>query len=357
MAQEIEPRKRRIRYKGTHPRRFEEKYKELDPDQYSEDVKKVIERRQTPAGTHIPICVKEILNILNPKPGDVGLDATLGFGGHALTLLEKIVPGGCLFGIDVDPLVLPNTIKRIRNAGFDSTQFDGRKLNFAGILQLLPKTENGFDFILADLGVSSMQIDNPKRGFSFKAQGPLDLRLNPTRGISAADLIKKSSKKKLVKLLVENSDEPYASEIAGTLFNNKEYIETTTQLSDYIRSSLSEKVPSLNPEGIKKSIQRSFQAFRIAVNDEFGALEQFLKNIPWCLKPHGRIAILTFHSGEDRRVLSFLEEGLKKGIFEEISHDPIRPSGEEQYLNPRSTSAKLRWAQASKIIRDILLKT
>ncbi len=349
MTEETGPRKRRVRYQGTHPRHYKEKYKELNPDQYSDDVKRVLDRRQTPAGTHVPICVEEILDILKPQVGGIGLDATLGFGGHAIQILEKIMPGGCLYGIDVDPIELPNTITRIKNAGYDATLFNARQLNFAGILKLLLETD-GFDFILADLGVSSMQIDNPDRGFTFKFEGPLDLRLNPTRGISAAQLLKKSSIKMLTEMLDKNADEPYAIEISEMLFENRENIETTTQLSDCIKKSLSEKAPFLEPEAVKKSLQRSFQAFRIAVNDEFGALDQFLRNLPWCIKPNGRIAILTFHSGEDRRVITSFEEGLGKGIYKRISHTPIRPSGEEQYLNPRSTSARLRFAIASENI-------
>jgi len=351
MTKENEPRKRRVRYKGTHPRQYKEKYKELNPDHYSDDVKRVLERRQTPAGMHIPICVDEILEILKPQPGEIGLDATLGFGGHAIQILEKIMPDGCLYGIDVDPIELPNTMKRIQNAGYDATKFNARQLNYAGISKLLLETD-GFDFILADLGVSSMQIDNPERGFTFKFDGPLDLRLNPTRGISAAQLLKKSSKKMLTEMLDENADEPYASEISEVLFENRENIETTTQLSACIKKVLSEKALFLKPEAIKKSLQRCFQAFRIAVNDEFGALDQFLKNLPWCIKPHGRIAVLTFHSGEDHRVITSFEEGLEKGIYASISHTPIRPSGQEQYLNPRSTSARLRFAIASENIGD-----
>ena len=353
MTEDDKPRVRRVRYKGTHPRYFKEKYKELNPDKYADDVKKVLERRQTPAGTHVPICVNEILEILKPQPGEVGLDATLGFGGHATKLLEQIIPDGCLFGIDVDPIELPNTVKRINDAGYDSSQFKARQLNFAGIPKLLSETD-GFDFILADLGVSSMQIDNPERGFTFKYEGPFDLRLNPTRGISATQLLKKSSIEMLTEMLYENSDEPYAIEIAETLFENKEKIKTTTQLSNFIRESLAKKVPSLDSKGVQKSLQRSFQAFRIAVNDEFGVLDQFLKNLPWCIKPNGRIAILTFHSGEDNRVLKSFEEGLKKGIYKSISHTPIRPSGEEQFLNPRSSCTKLRFAIASENIADIM---
>ena len=353
MTEENKPRKRRVRYKGTHPRHYQEKYKELNPDQYPDDIKRIVERRQTPAGTHVPICVNEILEILKPQPGEVGLDATLGFGGHATKLLEKMSPDGCLYGIDVDPIELPNTITRIENAGYDSTQFIARRLNFAGILKLLPETD-GFNFILADLGVSSMQIDNPERGFTFKFEGPLDLRLNPTRGISAAQLLKKSSITILIDMLENNSDEPFAVGIAETLFKNNDNIKTTTQLSHFIKKSLSENAPYLKPKAVQKSLQRCFQAFRIAVNDEFGALDQFLKNLPWCIKPNGRIAILTFHSGEDNRVLAHFEEGLKNGIYQSISHTPIRPSAQEQYLNPRSSSAKLRFAIASENISDIM---
>lgn len=354
MTEELEPRKRRVRYKGTHPIKFKDKYKELNAEKYMKDVERVSVRRQTPAGTHVPICVNEILEFLYPKPGDVGLDATLGFGGHAIKLLEKIVPSGTLFAVDVDPIELPKTIKRITKAGFDSTQFNARKLNFAGVLKLLPELDGGFDFILADLGVSSMQIDNPERGFTFKTEGPLDLRLNPERGISAAQLIKKSDKKTIIDFLFNNSDEPYAEEIGKSIFEERENLETTTQLSWCIKNSLAKKVPSLKQKGVQKSLQRSFQAFRIAVNDELCVLNQFLYNIRWCLKPKGRIAILTFHSGEDRRVLSSFEEGYKKGIFESFSITPIRPSGDEQYYNPRSTSARLRWAVASENISDIM---
>jgi len=162
--------------------------------------------------------------------------------GTVIGLSSRAGLKGFLYGIDVDPIELPNTIMRIKNAGYDATQFNARQLNFAGILKLFVETD-GFDFILADLGVSSMQIDNPERGFTFKFEGPLDLRLNPTRGISAAQLLKKSSMKMLTEMLDENSDEPYAIEIAETLFRNRENIETTTQLSDFIKISLSEKVP------------------------------------------------------------------------------------------------------------------
>ena len=174
MADDASPHQRRVRYAGTHPRRFEEKYKELDPTAHADELRKVLARGQTPAGMHRPICVGEILALLDPKPGEVGLDATLGFGGHAQALLARLAPGGRLFGVDVDPIELPRTEARLRGLGFDASMLVLRRLNFAELPALLPDAGGGFDFVLADLGVSSMQIDNPARGFSFKADGPLD---------------------------------------------------------------------------------------------------------------------------------------------------------------------------------------
>jgi len=348
MNDENQPHKRRIRYNGTHPRRFQEKYKELNPDKYPEEQEKVLARRQTPAGTHVPICVNEILSILHPQPGEVGLDATLGFGGHTMELLAKIVPNGKLFCIDVDPLTLPQSESRIREAGYTEAQCTIRRLNFAGIMKLQPEAGRGFDFILADLGVSSMQIDNPERGFTFKAEGPLDLRLNPTRGISAAQLIKRSTAKQLSTMLTENADEPFAEQIAQALVLQRDQINTSIDLRRVVQDAALQADSLLTPSKVKKTTQRTFQALRIAVNDEFGALEQLLRGIPWCLAPGGRVAILTFHSGEDKRVLSAFESGLASGVYAEISHTALRPSTEEQIRNPRSNCARLRWAVATE---------
>jgi 16S rRNA (cytosine1402-N4)-methyltransferase len=206
MADEEIPHKRRVRYRGTHPRGFKEKYKELNASLYEADTQKVIERGQTPAGTHRPICVKPILEILAPKPGETGLDATLGYGGHAREFLPRISPGGRLFGIDVDPLELPRTEQRLRDLGLTGSELIVHRMNFAGVDKLLPEAGAGFDFVLADLGVSSMQIDNPARGFTFKADGPLDLRLNPGHGQSAAALLKTCTQGELAMLLYANAD-------------------------------------------------------------------------------------------------------------------------------------------------------
>ncbi len=336
--------KRRVRYSGTHPRRFEEKYKELNPDKYAADVQKVLQSGRTPAGMHRPICVSEILEILNPQPGETGLDATLGFGGHAMELLSRIVPGGRLFGIDVDPLELPRTESRLRGLGFDETVLTVKKLNFAGILKLLPEAGDGFDFILADLGVSSMQIDNPERGFTFKTAGPLDLRLNPERGQPASALIQTMTENTLEKMLRSNSDEPHSKAIARIIFKYRDKIATTTALANAVREALEPVKAADWEKEVTKSTQRTFQALRIAVNDEFSALDQLLLALPFALKPGGRVAILAFHSGEDNRVKKSFEDGFSAGIYADYSKFPIRATAQERYDNPRSKCAQLRWA-------------
>jgi len=340
MAQDDPLRPRRVRYKGTHPRRFAEKYKELAPEQHAEELEKVLARGHTPAGTHRSIMVGEILVVLAPKPGEVALDATLGYGGHTRELLPRLLPGGRLFGVDVDPLELPRTEARLRELGYGEDVLILRRMNFAGLPRLKAEA-GGFDVVLADLGVSSMQIDNPARGFTWKADGPLDLRLNPQRGRSAADLLASLDEQALAELLVENSDEPHAVAIARAVIGQT--IRTTRHLADRVRVALLPE--GLDEDDTKKALQRTFQALRIAVNDEFRVLDQFLSLLPGCLNPGGRVAILTFHSGEDRRVKKAFLQGFRDGIYAEVAPDPIRASPEERRANPRSTSAKLRWAR------------
>ena len=347
MADDVAPHQRRVRYAGTHPRRFEQKYKELDPARHADELAKVMQRGQTPAGMHRPICVAEILAVLDPQPGDVGLDATLGFGGHAQELLACIQPGGRLFGTDVDPLELPRTEARLRALGFDESTLVLRRMNFADMPTLLPEAGGGFDFVLADLGVSSMQIDNPARGFTFKADGPLDLRLDPTAGEPASTLLLRLTRAQLRELLVDNADEPHAVALAAAL--QGQYIETTAQLAERVRVALlplfARGLPAAERQAeTKKTLQRTFQALRIAVNDEFGALDRFLAALPACLNPGGRVAMLSFHSGEDRRVKKAFQSGERAAVFERVSAQAVRPSFDERRANPRSSSAKLRWA-------------
>ena len=337
---------RRVRYKGTHPKAFQEKYKELQPDKYAADVEKVKQKGATPAGMHRSICVDEILDFLQIKPGQKGLDATLGYGGHSLEMLRQLSPDGILYAIDADPIELPKTRERLATLGFGEEKVVIQKMNFCDI-HLIVQQAGQLDFVLADLGVSSMQIDNPERGFTFKADGPLDLRLNPRSGKPASALLKKLSQKELQTILVENADEPYAEilSVAITARLAKGLpVETTGQLRDIIRDTLVVVPKDERPETIKKSSQRCFQALRIAVNQEFEVLEKFLEKLPDALVSGGRVAILSFHSGEDRRVKKFFQHYYREGIFSEISLEPIRPSAKEIFDNPRARSTKMRWA-------------
>ena len=337
--------KRRVRYKGTHPRNFREKYKELNPEKYQADVEKIIQSGKTPAGTHIPIMVNEILEVLDIQPGQVGYDATLGYGGHTRKMLERLQGQGHLYATDVDPIESEKTRARLEAAGYGPEILTIQRMNFAKIDQVAPGVK--FDFVLADLGVSSMQIDDPERGFTFKYDGPLDLRLDPTSGVSAAERLRELDEEELVGMLVENADEPYAQRIAREImqtFHRGEPIETTRQLYDAIARALAFLPKGEQKEAVKKSCQRCFQALRIDVNSEFEVLYAFLEKLPTVLNPGGRAAILTFHSGEDRLVKKAFKQGMRDGTYREVARDVIRPSAEECYQNPRARSTKMRSA-------------
>jgi 16S rRNA (cytosine1402-N4)-methyltransferase len=330
------PHRRRPRYAGKNPRRFEEKYKERDPVRYAETIAKVLAAGKTPAGMHRPIMVAEILEVLDPQPGEIAVDCTLGYGGHAREILTRVSPGGRLIGLDVDPIELPKTAERLRADGFMA-----RRSNFAGLPKILAAEQlSGADMILADLGVSSMQLDDPGRGFSLKFDGPLDMRMNPARGQPASALLQKIERGKLAILLAENADEPHAELLAGILAGQS--FTSTRALSEAIRRALPGGVLD---EERDNAVRRVFQALRIAVNEEFSALDTFLRNLPACLNAGGRVAILTFHSGEDRRVKKSFAAGKTAGIYAAIASEVIRPSPQERQDNPRSTPAKLRWAK------------
>ncbi len=337
---------RRVRYKGTHPKSYKEKYKELQPEKYPETIGRVISKGSTPAGTHIPIMVDEILNFLEIKPGQVGLDATLGYGGHITKMLECLQQLGHLYALDVDPIEIEKTKKRLQDKGFGEDILTIFQTNFANIDQV--SSEHGkFNFVLADLGVSSMQIDNPERGFSFKKDGPLDLRLNPYKGISASSRLQKVRLDELEGMLVENADEPYAKEIAKEIYlevRKGNTISTTKELQKIIEKSLQFIPKNQQKEVFKKSCQRVFQALRIDVNQEFEVLYDFLEKLPDVLETGGRVAILTFHSGEDRLVKKAFKQLQQAGVFSEVARDVIRPSIDECNVNPRARSTKLRWA-------------
>ncbi len=337
---------RRPRYRGKNPRHFGEKYKELRAGLYPEDVAKVLAGGKTPAGTHRPILVREVMEALSPQPGEVAVDATLGFGGHARELLAAIQPGGRLIAVDADPVELPRAEARLRALGFPSGSLTIRRMNFAGLPRLIvTEAPGGADLLLADLGLSSMQIDDPARGFTFKDDGPLDMRMNPERGNPASDLLSGLGESGLARLLEANADEPHARELSAAILiaHARTPLTTTRALAEVVRAAFG-RLPRRAEGTAADAVRRVFQAIRIAVNDEFGALDSLLRGLPGCLKPGGRVAILSFHSGEDRRVKAAFKAGLSDGTYASIAPDLVRASAEERRDNPRSSSAKLRYA-------------
>ncbi len=378
---------RRPRYRGTHPRRFEEKYKERDPARFPEEREKVLASGKTPAGSHVSVLVAEVLEALAPAPGDVAVDATLGYGGHASEILRRILPGGRLLALDVDPIEVPKSEARLtalaESLG-DANAVTVVRRNHAGLRKLLAEQAlaRGADLILADLGVSSMQLDDPSRGFSWKHDVPLDLRMNPQRGVPASALLMKMKRGEIEDLLRRYGDEPEAAGIAAALhetiearrgekpvhlLGNSDLTRTgesagetraghqgpihllrnllrTTDVATAVESAYEGRTNRDASEAKKSSLQRTFQAIRILVNDELTALEAFLRDLPHCLAPGGRVAILTFHSGEDRRVKKAFKAGLGTGLYARVSDTVVRAQPEERRANPRSSAAKLRWA-------------
>lgn len=346
MEQETTVHKRRPRYKGKYPKRFEEKYKELQPEKYKDTIEHVISKGNTPAGMHISIMVNEILDFLKIQPGETGFDATLGYGGHTKAMLQCLNGQGHIYATDVDPVESEKTKKRLADQGFGEDILTIRLQNFCTIDEIA-KEVGGFDFILADLGVSSMQIDNPERGFSFKTEGPLDLRLNQQSGISAAERLDTISRDELAGMLYVNSDEPYSEELAKAItdeIRKGNRIDTTTKLRQVIEKTLDFLPEKEKKDTIKKTCQRVFQALRIDVNHEFEVLYEFMEKLPDALRPGGRVAILTFHSGEDKLVKRALKEGFRDGIYRAYSKDVVRPSAQECAQNARAHSTKMRWA-------------
>lgn len=341
-----EKHKRRVRYSGTHPKKYNEKYKELNPELYPDTIEKVIKKGSTPVGMHLSIMVNEILDFFDIQEDQIGLDCTLGYGGHTLKMLECLNHTGHMYALDIDPIESIKTKERLLNKGYDEDVLTIKQCNFKDI-DLVSQDVGLFDFVLADLGVSSMQIDNPERGFSYKKEGPLDLRLNPQKGIPASQRLLELNRNQLEQLLIENSDEPYAHEIARNIdsfLKAGNPIQTTTELYKIIERSLSFIPVKDRKEITKKSAARVFQALRIEVNSEFDVLTEFVDKLPFILKPGGRVAILTFHSGEDRIVKKSFKEMKNLGIYSDVARNVIRPSKEECHINSRAKSTKMRWA-------------
>lgn len=357
-----EPHRRRIRYRGKHPRRFDQKYKELNPQQYPGFHDHVRSRGDTPAGTHVPILVDAVMQALRPAAGAVVADGTLGFGGHALAFLNRIGPSGRLISFDVDGGQLERAGRRLREARPEA-RISLHRRNFAGLGQALAAEGlDGYDIILADLGVSSMQIDDPDRGFTYKHDGPLDMRMDDRLKRTAAELLSKLSEVELSAALADLADEPDHGRIARRIVEARRErpITRTGQLVQIVfeAKKLSPRdwrqEPAASQGGQRRELKpsqrilhpaaRTFQALRVLVNDELGSLRQLLRSAPYCLRPGGRIGIITFHSGEDDLVRAAFAAGLACGDYGVAPEEPIRPTPEERRDNPRCSSARLRWA-------------
>jgi 16S rRNA (cytosine1402-N4)-methyltransferase len=286
----------------------------------------------TPEPTHVPVLPAETLQLLDPKPGETWVDCTLGAAGHGRMIAEKIGPAGRLVGLDQDPTMLAFARRRLEglpatlvHANFDQL---GEVLANLGI--------DTVDGVLADLGFASDQMDSAERGMSFRANAPLDMRLNTTAGETAADLVNRMSEAALADVFWEYGEERHSRRVAKRIVERRQTkrIETTLELADIVRSC----VPRSG--GIDPAT-RVFQALRIAVNDELGALERLLVTLPRVLKPGGRAGIISFHSLEDRRVKQAFRTA---GVWSPVTRKPVEADAEEQARNPRSRSAKLRVA-------------
>jgi 16S rRNA (cytosine1402-N4)-methyltransferase len=349
-AQPPVKRPRRSRYSGTHPKSYQQKYKEHEIEAYPQMKAHLLAKGKTPAGTHIPILVEEVLACLRPKSGEIVVDCTVGYGGHASEFIKSIGPAGKLIALDVDSVNLERTRLRL---GKENTSVSFHRSNFAGIAKVLKKENlSDCDIIFADLGVSSMQIDNPDRGMSYKNDGPLDMRMDDRLKQTGSDLLNRLSEEDLSKAFWELADEEDHQKIARLIVERRsaQPFVRTLQLVDVvfdakrITKKTWQKQNRASKSGLLHPAARTFQALRILVNDELGCLKELLRIAPYCLRPGGRIGIISFHSGEDRLVKKSFRDNVRKGIYQSASEEPIVPQVKEIISNPRSASAKFRWA-------------
>jgi 16S rRNA (cytosine1402-N4)-methyltransferase len=310
--------------------------------------------RSTPEGEHLPVMLAEVLRVLNPQPGQTVVDCTLGFAGHSAELLKRVGVNGLLIATDVDPDNLPRATAKLQEIGYP---FHAHQGNFAGLPAVLAGAGvSQVDAVLADLGMSSMQVDDADRGFSFMRDGPLDMRMDRTRGRTAAELLNTLTAEELAAAFHELGDEPAAENIAAAIVERRatQPLERTKELRELI-DDVAPVVPLLGPGHgpVRKQVMlpttRVFQALRILVNRELANLTQLLRVLPSILKPCGVAGIISFHSGEDRLVKTTFRDGVRSGVYAEASDDPIRPSEEEKLANPRARSAKLRWARLAEV--------
>ena len=313
-------------------------------------MRKPHKHRSTPHGEHRPVLLAEVLDVLALKPGMTVVDCTVGWAGHSAEQLRRVGPTGLLIGLDMDSENLPKARERLQNVGHP---FHLHHSNFAGLEQVL--AEHGIaqvDAVPADLGMSSMQVDDPARGFSYARDGALDMRMDRTRGRTAAQLIATISKEELIDQLQQIGDEPQAATIAAAIPEARAArpIATTKELTNIIQAATMQQTWQLHPTRHQWNIHpaaRTFQTLRILVNRELNNLEHLLRMLARILLAHGAAAIISFHSGEDRLVKAAFRKGVEDGLFADIAEEPVRATSEEKFQNPRSRSAKLRWARRS----------
>lgn len=292
-----------------------------------------------------------MLEVLDPRPGQTVVDCTLGLGGHAAAILERIKPDGRLIALDLDPAnIIEARVQLQKVKGREGTVwFDIVHENFANIEKILADfgiAPGSVDGVLADIGVASTQIDTPERGFSYRKPGPLDMRMDPTRGEPASAIINRMTEQDLADALYELGDEEDAGKIARLVVRRraKEPITTTEQLMAIVCEARDFTIErgmgaKLHPAA------RTFQALRIMVNHELSNLDSLLEALPRVLRPGGMAAIITFHSGEDRPVKHSFRDLFRAGVYSADGRDPIVADEAEKKVNPRASSAKLRWAR------------
>jgi 16S rRNA (cytosine1402-N4)-methyltransferase len=309
-------------------------------------------RRSTPLGEHRPVMLDEVLDVLAPRPGSVVVDCTVGRAGHAVELLRRAGPTGRLVGLDLDPENLPGAREHLAATGLP---FALHHANFASLPAVLAAEGlPGADAVLADLGMSSMQLDDPGRGFSYARDGPLDMRMDRSRGKTAAQLLAGIDRDDLARALRDYGDEPDAEYVADLIVaaRDRMSLERTAELARLLANEAHPRAGGrpwrLHPAPGRWETHpaaRTFQALRILVNRELANLAQLLRVLPGVLRPGGTVALISFHSGEDRLVKAAFREALRGGLYSAISPDPLRPGPAERMDNPRSRSAKLRWAR------------
>lgn len=287
---------------------------------------------------HVPVLLKEVVAVLKPKKRQTAVDCTVGLGGHAAELARR---GAKIIGLDFDP----GNLEIAREALGKKAVL--RQSNFAALPTVLAELGvEAVDMVLADLGVASPHLDDPSRGFSFRRDGPLDMRMDPTRGETAATLLMRLSEEELATALRELGDEEDAEAVARLIVQRRPF-RTTRQLADVVCEARN-FTPERGAGAKLHPAARTFQALRMRVNRELPNLERLLAVLPQVLKPGGRAAILSFHSGEDRLVKRAFKDGLGYGVYDQASDDPILASAGEQEANTRSRSARLRWARRAK---------